>query len=909
MARARQRHVQKAQVFTLAFAVGLRQRSAIRLQVQRVLATFVRQVQERGAPARDGAHAAGKGQAHQRVFQALGFVYGHHLDQVGVAFQPHGVGVAGGAAAFELLRQPAQQGMFAIELRAGLLQQFGQVQKVGQAAFAARLLQPARGQPQLVQALAQHGQHALGAPDGLQGAQLRGACVQRVLVVRQLLQLGQRQADGAGGQAGAHAACVQRRGHGVQPVQQVTRLGAGKHRVAVGQVHRGHAAPAQFAPHGSGFLSVAHQHRDVGWAQALARLAGRFKPGQRVVQPGGNALGAERGKQAPVLVVVAQFQVVLQHQGGRRALRGVKSLGTATRLHRHEGQRVGLPGAAPEQKGAAPRPQLGLRKAVVDRVHQRLRGAVVGAQHIVAPGSGPARCQVAVDVGAAKTVDRLLGVANQEQRGVCGVVGRAVQPVKDAVLQRRGVLEFVHQRHRVLRGHARAQAFALRPGQGAVQARQHVGKTKAAAVRLELCHARLHLRCRMQAQRLGRLRQGAQRRQQVRQRLEVCGQRDRRRAGLARFQQAVGAQAVLGRRGEFKGVQSRALCPGAHLPKPLGVMGRLEFGAVPVAHLGRGLGVQPLLHGLCPVGPAHLERCHGRAAGVHGAGDAFGQRAVASAGGQRGLGQLAHFFHQRVHVFPEAQHGVDTFCIQWIALLAPVVLGGFGLHGALVGVQFLVKQAAAVKGVLAQHALAPGVDGVDGGIVHAFGRHGQAPGGVLAGVALRVRGQQSGQKGVVRRHLGRAAKALRRLQQARADAVGQLARGSAREGHHQNVGRPERLRKGVAIPMAQHQPQVQRGNRPGFAGAGAGLDQAAAPERKGQRLERVAGVGVPGQRPQGGWQCRHAVSTFAGSAAASVAGTCTVARTWPDAHRASGAQTSCASASMRSSALSASKSG
>jgi hypothetical protein len=39
---------------------------------------------------------------------------------------------------------------------------------------------------------------------------------------------------------------------------------------------------------------------------------------------------------------------------------------------------------------------------------------------------------------------------------------------------------------------------------------------------------------------------------------------------------------------------------------------------------------------------------------------------------------------------------------------------------------------AAVEGVLAQHALAPGVDGVHGRVVHGLGGHRQAPGGLLA---------------------------------------------------------------------------------------------------------------------------------------------------------------------------------
>src|SRR5256885_8003421 len=41
--------------------------------------------------------------------------------------------------------------------------------------------------------------------------------------------------------------------------------------------------------------------------------------------------------------------------------------------------------------------------------------------------------------------------------------------------------------------------------------------------------------------------------------------------------------------------------------------------------------------------------------------------------------------------------------------------------------------------------------------------------------------------------------------------------------------------------MPQHQAQVERGDGPGLAGAGAGLDQAAAPQREALRVEHMAG--------------------------------------------------------------------
>ena len=181
---------------------------------------------------------AGKRQADHRVLQPLGLVHRHHLDQIGIAFQAQHLliddrgGRAGGGAAAgigHLLGQPAHQRTFTVDLRAGGLQQFGKVQHIAQPALAVGLLQPALRQAQPVQGLAQHGQHALALPDALQLGQLRGALLKGVIVLRQVGQLGQRQAQRAAGQRGAGGAAVGRVGHGLQPQAQVSRLGRGQH--------------------------------------------------------------------------------------------------------------------------------------------------------------------------------------------------------------------------------------------------------------------------------------------------------------------------------------------------------------------------------------------------------------------------------------------------------------------------------------------------------------------------------------------------------------------------------------------------------------------------------------------------------------------------------------------------------
>ena len=401
------------------------------------LAAVVGQIQKRGELARHGAVAAGKRQAHHRVFQPFAFVDGDDFDQVGIAFEADDLLVTAAAFTLQLLAQPTDQRLLAFQLRAGDLQQLGQVQKVGQAPLTIRLLQPTRGQIQLVQSLAQHGQHALRLPDMVQRAQLLAARVQHVVVGGQAQQFVQRQADGACRQTGAHAAHVQRLGHGVQPVQQVLRFAAVKHRIFVRQIHRRHAAPAQFAPHRLGFFAGAHQHGNIGGAQALQGLARFGKTGLAVVQPGADALGAQGGEQAPVVFSAAQLQIVRQGQRGHRAVGGLKVLGPATGAHGHKGQGVvGGGGGAAKAESASTCTRFGLGKAVVDGIDQCLCRAVVGAQHIVAPRSGAARGQVAVNVGTTKAVDGLLGIANQQQRGVEVVVCGAIELLKQAVLQR-----------------------------------------------------------------------------------------------------------------------------------------------------------------------------------------------------------------------------------------------------------------------------------------------------------------------------------------------------------------------------------------------------------------------------------------------------------------------------------------
>ncbi len=194
-----------------------------------------------------------------------------------------------------------------------------------------------------------------------------------------------------------------------------------------------------------------------------------------------------------------------------------------------------------------------------------------------------------------------------------------------------------------------------------------------------------------------------------------------------------------------------------------------------------------------------------------------------------------------MHVGPLRERELQRLAGERVAVLAPVVLRGLGQQHALVGGELLVEGVAAVEGVLAQHALAPGVDGEHRRVVHGLGRHRQAPGGVAARGRVGVGGEQRVEQGIGLAPCLLVAEPGRGLAQALADALGELARGGAGEGHHQDLGRQQRAHEdGVGVAVAEHQAQVERGDGPGLAGAGAGLDEAAAAQREAYGVESVA---------------------------------------------------------------------
>ena len=85
MAGAGQGHVEQAHVFGQPLVVRLVFHCLVRFQRHVEMIVFV--VAQRRLVLVRRTEAADKGQVHQRIFQALGFMDGDHFDPVVVAFQ------------------------------------------------------------------------------------------------------------------------------------------------------------------------------------------------------------------------------------------------------------------------------------------------------------------------------------------------------------------------------------------------------------------------------------------------------------------------------------------------------------------------------------------------------------------------------------------------------------------------------------------------------------------------------------------------------------------------------------------------------------------------------------------------------------------------------------------------------
>ena len=304
------------------------------------------------------------------------------------------------------------------------------------------------------------------------------------------------------------------------------------------------------------------------------------------------------------------------------------------------------------------------------------------------------------------------------------------------------------------------------------------------------------------------------------------------RLALPRFGEAGGGEALPGRIGERRLDQTGLDRPVAQCLQPGFEVAGAELAAV---HLARGdRGGEQRLQFIGPRRPRRLQPGQLGSPPGAGVGQRFGRR-------RRGVEQVdvgeqaVECRQQRLRAGPPQDHLRRQGDVERCEKRAPVIAHRCQPLLALVGLEGLREQAATVEGVFAQHAVAPAVDRRHRRLVHPFGGELQPAraAGVLRG---RVGGTQFAQQRVDRLVIG--AESLGGLGQPRPDALAQLLGGGLGKGHDQDLGRRQRPRAGAAIAVAKHQTQVQRGNRVGLAGAGAGLDQPAADEREGERIER-----------------------------------------------------------------------
>ncbi|RMT04652.1 hypothetical protein ALP55_200049 [Pseudomonas coronafaciens pv. oryzae] len=192
---------------------------------------------------------------------------GHHLDQLLVAFQAQDLLFSSLAGQCQVITKMTNQCLFAIQLGGGLLQQFGQVQQVGEHSLAIGACHQCLWQCEVVQQAAQHRQHTLTAPYGTITTKLHHAQLPRQFVLIQTLQLGQRQIQRDTRQCGTQRAFGIRFGASLQPRQQIMSFLSSEYRILVRQVDAAHAARSQLLTHRLRFLAIADQNRDVGRPQ------------------------------------------------------------------------------------------------------------------------------------------------------------------------------------------------------------------------------------------------------------------------------------------------------------------------------------------------------------------------------------------------------------------------------------------------------------------------------------------------------------------------------------------------------------------------------------------------------------------------------------------------------------------
>ncbi|MNQ50228.1 hypothetical protein D3C85_641590 [compost metagenome] len=399
-------------------------------------------------------------------------------------------------------------------------------------------------------------------------------------------------------------------------------------------------------------------------------------------------------------------------------------------------------------------------------------------------------------------------------------------------MHRVGVLELIDQCHRKLLANQGCQSLAAIGLQGRIEAQQHVVETHfraAAFLLLESC-----------PDPAGRMLQygGIRRWQPIETGLEPGHRiepRMSRRFALPGFGHAIRGQArETG--ADIQLLEGFVFGPGFDLFKP-----GLEIACLHLATVDSLAGnalVTDRKQLVRPLQPGLLEFDQGRPSLLQALRNHFGGffpfKGIPLAGEQ-----CTNPRQQRRRSAPIAAHPIQGVTLHRVAEQPPVIAQDFPQQVAVVGFQGLGKQAAAVECVLAQHALAPTVDGRHRRLVHPLGGDIQAvcaSGPLLGQVLITQLGNQAvgGRCFIAEISCG--------LGEPRANAFAQLFGRGVGEGHDEDLRRQQLTPETTVLPaVAKHQTQVQRGNGERLAGPGTGFDQLAATEREcqGQRCLRA----------------------------------------------------------------------
>ncbi len=739
---------------------------------------------------------------HQGVFQTLAGVNGDDLHPFGIAFQAQQRFFTGAFAA-ALGVEPGEQRLEPGPQQALGLQQFTEVQEVGQPPFAIHPRQQAFGHRLLVEPGAEHAHEALLLPELVVALGGFALGVPFMLVIL------------AAGEIGG-AAAQQARRQGMPQQTLASRLGiGGKHRgqfagllaapdAVAPAAHAGHATRGQLVGDHPGLAVIGHQHGDIAalergetaiLVETCASLGGG---GQLHGDPSRGVTGRQlRG------VTLAQRIVAEPDQRQRRRLALLCQTQARTRL-------VGGTHRWVAQVGLGER--LRMVEQLVERGDQLGRRAVVGRQvEGFAIGLLLGR-HVSGQVRAAESVDRLLGVTDEAQRGITAL---GIDAVEDGVLDRVGVLELVDQRQRIGGAQRGRQVLADRALQCLIQTIQQVVEGQQPLRRLafrqlsveplEQRHLQGDQPLLARWQCVGHL---------IGQLVQGLGQLAHRRveallAGLAQgahaeLRRALGQVEHHRRIGKI-GIQFR-------LPwRKLDALVRALAEPAMRQQLGDPGGARLLPQLGSPL-PGRLDRAQiGR------------DRRTLRLDPQIGLAQMtAQALAQPLRSDPALGQEACPGRVGIGQLAAPGVGEQRVDDLAVIGGQLAVEVAAGLEGRVLQGALAEAVDGEDRRLVEAVHRQQQAP---PRGV-VRIAGVQAIEEVIAAR---RAVINRQQIGQPRADALAQLGGGGGGVGDHQNLPHRE-----LAF---QQQTRIERGERPGLAGAGAGFDQRAAVEGRVEEVE------------------------------------------------------------------------